>query len=145
MKITRRAITLLEIMIVIFIIGLIGSVLSYSLKGSLDEGRSFKCEQGSKQVYDFLTLKMAEGTPLNDLLNDPKKYLNETGFIENVDKMFKDGWSKEYVIKPVGEEEFIVYSKNWENYLEKKKHFDKEKMQKEYPWAFHFSDDEISS
>ena len=42
----KRAITLLEIMIVILLIGLIGGVVSYNLKGTLDKGKAFAAVLG---------------------------------------------------------------------------------------------------
>ena len=38
----QYALTLIEIMIVIVLIGLIGSVIGANMKGSLDEGKAFK-------------------------------------------------------------------------------------------------------
>jgi len=143
MQITRKSpITLLEIMIVIFIIGIIGGVIGYNMKGSLDEGRSFKSEQGSKQVYDLLTLKMADGTSLEDILEDPKKALKENGFVNNTKKLLQDGWSNEFELREVGIDNFCVYSAKWHEFLKKKKNLTDEKLQEEYPWAFNFEEEE---
>ncbi len=147
--IKRRALTLIEIMIVIFIIGLIGSVIGYNMKGSLDEGKSFKCEQGSKQVYDFLTLQMAQqDKEIDNILSDPEEALRATGFVNRPDKLIKDGWNQKYVIEKIEstdgkDPDFIVFSKNWYNFLKSKKKMTNEAMQEEYPWAFHFDDDEL--
>ena len=46
----KRAITLLEIMIVILLIGLIGGVVSYNLKGTLDKGKAFASKEGAKKT-----------------------------------------------------------------------------------------------
>ncbi len=51
----KRTFTLLEIMIVIFLIGLIGGIVSYSMKGSLEEGKAFKTEQAIMRVVDLLS------------------------------------------------------------------------------------------
>ncbi len=53
--------TLLEIMIVIVLIGLIGSVIGFNMKGSLDEGRAFKTRQAQEQIQDILMLEVARG------------------------------------------------------------------------------------
>ena len=43
MKIKRKSpLTIIEIMIVIFIISIVGGVMSYNMKGSLVKGRAFK-------------------------------------------------------------------------------------------------------
>ena len=144
----KRAITLIEIMIVIFIIGLIGSVIGYNMKGSLDEGKAFKCEQGSKQVYDFIQLQMAQrrGT-LDEVIENPKEALEATGFVARPDKLLKDGWNKEYVLEKIEDRDgkgpdFVVYSQNWYNFLKKKKKMSEVQMQEEYPWAFYFDKEE---
>jgi general secretion pathway protein G len=150
-KIKKRALTLIEIMIVIFIIGLIGSVIGYNMKGSLDEGKSFKSEQGSKQVYDFLTLQIAQKKDAFDkVLADPEEALRDTGFVNRADKLIKDGWNQKYIIEkidvPEGKDpDFIVFSKNWYNFLKNKKKLSNQEMQEEYPWAFHFDEDELKA
>jgi len=147
--IKKRALTLIEIMIVIFIIGLIGSVIGYNMKGSLDEGKSFKCEQGSKQVHDFLTLQIAEtNKDMDDVLAEPEEALRATGFVNRADKLIKDGWNQKYVIEKIEnadgkDPDFIVFSKNWYSFLKNKKKMTNEAMQEEYPWAFHFDEDEL--
>ncbi len=147
----KRALTLIEIMIVIFIIGLIGSVIGYNMKGSLDEGKSFKSEQGSKQVYDFLTLQIAQRKDAFDkVLDNPEEALRDTGFVNRADKLIKDGWNERYVIEKIDSKEdeqpnFVVFSKNWYNFLKNKKKMSDEEMQEEYPWAFHFEEDDTHS
>lgn len=151
MKIKKRALTLIEIMIVIFIIGLIGSVIGYNMKGSLDEGKSFKSEHGSKQVYDFLTLQIAQKKDaFEGILANPEEALANTGFVNRVDKLIKDGWNQKYIIEKIEptegkEADFIVYSKNWYNFLKNKKKLTNQEMQEEYPWAFHFNEEEIQA
>ncbi|MBS0585091.1 MAG: prepilin-type N-terminal cleavage/methylation domain-containing protein [Verrucomicrobia bacterium] len=138
MKMRKRAITLLEIMIVIVIIGIIGSVVGYSMKGSLDQGRAFKSEQGSKQVHDLLMLQVMQGTPVDEIKKDPLQVLESTGLAGNSKKLFKDGWGKDFEIKFIegSQEEFVVTSEAWKKYLDKK-NMAEERIQEEYPWAFH--------
>jgi general secretion pathway protein G len=144
----KRALTLIEIMIVIFIIGLIGSVIGFNMKGSLDEGKAFKSEQGSKQIYDFLNLEIAQRKDsFDDIINNPEDVLRNSGFINRVEKLIKDGWNQKYEIQKIestkdGELDFFVYSKNWYNFLKNKKKMSEKEMQEEYPWAFHFDSEE---
>lgn len=144
MKITKRAVTLIELMIVIFIIGIIGSVIGYNMKGSLDEGRAFKSEQGSKRVHDILTLAMADGTAtMSQIVSNPKKYLEQSGLAGNPKKVLKDGWNQTYEIRKVSDQNFIVYSKKWEEFLVKKKGLEPLECQEEYSWAFYHEDSEF--
>lgn len=95
MKIKKKApFTLLEIMIVILLIGLIGSVIGYNMKGSLDEGRAFKTKQAILQMQDILELELARNSDLTmqKIIENPKKYLETSGLVKNVDTMMKDGW-----------------------------------------------------
>ena len=143
MKIKKRAITLLEMMIVIFIIGIIGSVVGYSMKGSLNEGRAFKSEQGSKQVYDILMLGLANGDSINHVIKSPEAVLEESGLVNNPKKMVKDGWNQKFVIQKVGESDMIIYSPQWHKYLVEKKKIDESELHEMYPWAFPTNPDEI--
>ncbi len=118
----KRAITLLEIMIVIFLIGLIGSVIGYNVKGSLEEGKAFKTEQGAAQIQDILSLEASDGTPLEEIAENPALFLTRSGLCKDPAKLLKDGWGKPYTIT-VSENgtEFEIFSKSLQDYLEKKK------------------------
>ncbi|MES2200349.1 MAG: type II secretion system protein [Chlamydiota bacterium] len=94
----KKAITLLEIMIVIFLIGLIGSVIGYNVKGSLEEGKAFKTEQGALQIQDILSLEASDGTPLEEVVGNAEYYLTRSGLCKDPKKLLKDGWGKEYVM-----------------------------------------------
>ncbi|MEX0962176.1 MAG: prepilin-type N-terminal cleavage/methylation domain-containing protein [Simkaniaceae bacterium] len=99
MKASKRyAMTLLEIMIVIFIIGIIGSVVGYNMKGSLDESKAFKTREGSRQIYEILTFENAKGTPMSEILKDPKKIISASGMARNNGELMKDGWGNKYDI-----------------------------------------------
>ena len=141
MKIRKQAITLLEIMIVIFIIGIIGSVIGYNMKGSMDEGRAYRSEHGSKQVHDLLTLKIAEGYNIEEVLGDAPTFLKQTGFVSNPTKLLKDGWNQNYEIRRINEDEFIVYSPKWHHFLHDKKKVGDDRLIEDYPWAFHFDEE----
>lgn len=118
----RRSLTLLEIMIVIFLIGLIGSVIGYNVKGSLDEGRAFRSEQGACQIRDILLLEVAKGYPLDQVLQDKEKFLNSSGLIKDVKKLLKDGWGDSYeIVANRYGTDIIVRSTKLKAYKDKKK------------------------
>src|SRR4051812_19988650 len=97
----KRAITLLEIMIVILLIGLIGGVVSYNLKGTLDKGKAFASKEGSQKLEDILNLQLQQGPiTAEDIINDKsddhtiaKTCVLNSGLIstKQVDKFLKDG------------------------------------------------------
>ncbi len=102
----------MEIMIVIFLIGLIGGVISYNMKGSMDEGRAFKSERGIEQVGDLLRLALAKGASIKDVQERPGFYLKQSGIVKDPDKLMKDGWGQTYeIVQTPGGEDLIVRSK----------------------------------
>lgn len=106
MRRKRCPITLLEVMIVILLIGLIGGVLSYNLKGTLDRGKKFRTEEGIKRLKEILDLEVARGAVAMQSLVGAEGYkqvaqcVRESGFItpSEVDKFLTDGWGEQYRI-----------------------------------------------
>jgi type II secretory pathway pseudopilin PulG len=94
----KQALTLLEIMIVIFLIALIGSVVGYNVKGSLEEGKAFRTEQGAALIRDILLLEVAKGQPVELVLENKEAFLKSSGLVKDVKKLLKDGWGQPYTI-----------------------------------------------
>lgn len=102
----RHPITLLEIMIVILLIGLIGGVLSYNLKGTLDRGKIFRTEEGIKRLREILELEIERGSFTLSQLTGPdgasfvRDCIEKSGFIakKDIDAFLCDGWKLPYVI-----------------------------------------------
>ncbi len=99
LKRKKRALTLIEIMIVIVLIGLIGSVVGVNMKGSLDEGKAFKTRQAKEQIADILMLEVARGAPMEKVIKEPKKYLADSGLVKKPDDFVKDGWGVPFDIR----------------------------------------------
>ena len=119
-KIKKRAITLIEIMIVISLIAIIGGVLSYNLKGALDKGKAFKTEQAQNQIKEALQLvcNEVEKTP-EEIANDPQTFLGASEFVKKPEDLIKDGWGAVMKVE-YKDGEFIVSSENLDNYNAKK-------------------------
>jgi general secretion pathway protein G len=121
----KRAITLLEIMIVILLIGLIGGVVSYNLKGTLDKGKAFASREGAKKLEDILNLEILQGPrTAQEIANDTtdgrvvvRAAILNSGLISDrqVDKFIKDGWSEFYIIQRDGRQ-VTVSSRRLEAY-----------------------------
>jgi len=117
----KRAITLLEIMIVILLIGLIGGVVSYNLKGTLDKGKDFASREGAQKLEDILNLEIQQGTKTASELaidnsNDRhvvRECVLNSGLIsaKQVDKFLKDGWGEFYTIEVTGQNQVAVTSR----------------------------------
>jgi len=101
----KRPITLIEIMIVILLIGLIGGVLAYNLKGSLDEGKAFKSEQGAQQVRNILLLEVAKGRiSIDSAVQNWKEVVRRSPLVGRAEDLIKDGWGEEYSVTLVNDD-----------------------------------------
>lgn len=118
----KRPMTLLEIMIVIFLIGTIVSVIAYNMKGSLDKGRAFKTEHAINQIKDIVSLEVANGVVLESPdLKGVRKVLEQSGLVKDPNNLLKDGWSNDLEISmDEGSEELKIISKKYNEFKEKK-------------------------
>jgi len=117
MKKEKRALTLLEVMIVIFLITLITGAIGYSMKGSLDRGRAFRTEQATEQLKDLFLLCLEEGEKSEDIERYPKKCLDKYNLAKNSEKLLKDGWGNSFQIKYMkNRREFKVTSAAYDKY-----------------------------
>lgn len=123
MKKKKRALTLLEIMIVIALITLITGVIGYNMRGTLDRGRAFRTEQAKEQLHDLLLLALSEpGNTPAKILKSPASSIKALGLAKNVDQLLKDGWGKNFEITYLDEEaDFQIESEALSKFLEKKK------------------------
>lgn len=119
----RRAITLLEVMIVIFIIGIVAGVLGYNMKGSIDKGRAFKTKHAAMQLKDLLLLTQAESEEpitLDQLTKDPEGYIKKSPLVRNPKDILNDGWGQrlkvEIFVDEEGREDLRVVSEALEKY-----------------------------
>ncbi len=117
----KKSLTLLEIMIVIFLIGLISGVIGYNMKGSLDKGRAFKSEEGASHLRDLLLLEVANGRSAQEVVEDPAKFLAASGLVNNPQKMIKDGWGQLYAIEATDDNDITITSTQLEKYKAKRK------------------------
>ncbi len=128
----KKPFTLLEIMIVILLIGLIGSVIGYNMKGSLDEGRAFKTEQASAKIRDILELELTKDNELTPdaVEKNPETYLKKSGLIKDADKFVLDGWGNRFNISVDETKTVTVISDALVKYKENKKNAANEKPAK---------------
>lgn len=125
----RHPITLLEVMIVILLIGLIGGVLSYNLKGTLDRGKVFRSEEGIARLKEILELEIERGAVKADILLGSadmpavKDCVAKSGFIpaSNLNDFLLDGWKEPYTITKNDQDEICVTSYRLDKAKETKK------------------------
>jgi type II secretory pathway pseudopilin PulG len=108
----RRAITLIEIMIVIFLIGIIGGTLAFNMRGSMDQGRAFKTEQTIARVHDILMLEYASTDKnLDEIAKEWKDILSKSPLVNNKGKdLLTDGWKKDLKVEVDTQNEDLVIS-----------------------------------
>lgn len=115
---TRRYITLIEIMIVMFIIALITGVIAYNYTGSLDEGKAFKTVAGMEKLQTILQLAIANNPDLQNNIDNPeiwKKVISESPLVSNATSLMQDGWGNTYEIY-LKNGTVVVYSQKYDDY-----------------------------
>ena len=95
----KRTLTLLEIMIVIFLITLITGAIGYNMRGSLDKGKVFRSKQAKDQLHDLLLICLDEGeADAETIAKNPKFYLGKSGLAKDPKNLVLDGWGKDFII-----------------------------------------------
>lgn len=101
LRIVKRAyITLIEMMIVMFLIALITGVIAYNVKGSLDQGKVFKTKVGIEKVETILNLAIANEPDLANNINESWRAVIKTSpLVQNPESLIKDGWGSDYDVR----------------------------------------------
>ena len=90
--------TLMETMVVIFIIGVIGSVIGFNMRSSLEESKAFKSREGISRLYELLQMEVATGkTSVASIMLNSRDAVKNSGMTKKVDQLLKDGWDQPYL------------------------------------------------
>ncbi len=128
----KRPVTLLEIMIVIFLIGMIASVVGVNMKGSLEEGKYFKTEQAMEQIRDVVLLEVAKNNwSLKEVIETGKvsQIVKDSELIKSSKEILKDGWGETFEIT-YSKNDIKIYSSKYQK-LHDKKNKHKEDIEEE--------------
>ncbi len=119
----KRAISLLEILIVIFLIGIISTVVAVNLSGSLNKGKAFKSKQMKQQLEEVFTLALMQDSDITpeDIKANPEKFLRDSPLIKDPKNALLDGWNKPFEISITKDDEIKVSSSNLDSYEKKQK------------------------
>lgn len=99
MSIKRRCVTLIEMMIVMFLIALITGVVAYNYRGSLDEGKAFKTRTSIQKLETILNLEVAKHPEYRDRIATEWKQVIETSpMVHDANALTKDGWGSDYQV-----------------------------------------------
>lgn len=126
----KHAYSLMELMVVIFLIGLITAAVGYSIKGSFNKGKEFKTVESARQIRDILLLEIASGTNIDLVVKNYKTFLERSGLAKDLDKLLLDGWGEPFIIRKK-QNDIEVISKKLEK-INKDKKVELEKMKKDF-------------
>ncbi len=115
----KRAVTLIEILIVMLLIGIIGGVLAFNMKGSLDKGRIFKTEQSMRLIEDILSMEVACGGNRDTVVASWENLVKNSPLAGRGEELTKDGWGEKFSVYPENTEEIKVFSKRYEEWKQK--------------------------
>ncbi len=117
----KRFITLVEMMIVMFLIAMITGVIAYNYTGSLEEGKAFKTKAGIEKIRTVLDLHLA--THPDDVDSIESKWqgvLEDSQLVKNAGELKKDGWGKEYEVSRGQDNEIEIKSSKYDAYQSSK-------------------------
>lgn len=122
MKVKKRHVTLIEMMIVMFLIALIVGVVGYNSRGSLDEGKAFKTKMAIEKIEAILNLRIAEEPSVIESLSSNWTTIVEHSPLSNNGRaMSVDGWGNQFQVSLDSNNSVLVESEALKNYEAKKR------------------------
>lgn len=113
----KRFITLVEMMIVMFLIAMITGVIAYNYTGSLDEGKAFKTKTGIEKIHTVLDLHLATNPEDRERIESNwKQYVANSQLVKNAAELVKDGWGDEYKVSIDNQNEIEIVSDKYNAY-----------------------------
>lgn len=96
----KRCVTLIEMMIVMFLIALITGVIAYNYRGSLEEGKAFKTKAGMEKIEMILNLRIAEEPDLMDHIETQwVEIIKRDPLVKDANSLIRDGWGRPYEVR----------------------------------------------
>lgn len=114
----KQFITLVEMMIVMFLIAMITGVIAYNYTGSLEEGKAFKTKAGIEKIHTVLDLYLASHPEeIDNIDSNWRTIVQNSQMVKNPAELIKDGWGMEYqVTKGQHEGEVEIKSARYDAY-----------------------------
>lgn len=116
--IRRRHVTLIEMMVVMFLIALIAGALAINFQGSLDEGKAFKTKSGIEKLEAVLNLEISKyPQAAAQIGNDWQAVARASPIVKDANSLIKDGWGADYEVTINPDTGGVrVYSRKFEEY-----------------------------
>lgn len=115
----KRQMTLMEMMVVIFLIGVITSVVGIRYQSSLERGKYFQTKQAIEKIQQSLAMKVADGTSLDTVEDQWPDLIQDSPFINNPKDFLKDGWGQPFRVEVDRDERITVHSDKYDEYKRK--------------------------
>jgi general secretion pathway protein G len=113
----KRFITLVEMMIVMFLIAMITGVIAYNYTGSLEEGKAFKTKAGMDKIRTVLDLHLATHPDERDNLEARwQDIVGSSQLVKNAGELVKDGWGGDYAVTKDGNGDIEIRSEKYTQY-----------------------------
>lgn len=113
----KRFITLVEMMIVMFLIAMITGVIAYNYTGSLEEGKAFKTKAGIEKIHTILDLHLATHPEDRDSIESKwTEIVDNSQLVKNARDLKKDGWGVEYQVGKDNSGDIEIKSAKYEAY-----------------------------
>jgi len=95
----KRFVTLIEMMVVIFLIGLILGFLAYNYRGGMDKGKALKTEVSMERLETLLNMHVAEDPDaLGNLETKWPELVERDPLVKNPATLIYDGWGNKYKV-----------------------------------------------
>lgn len=118
-KIVKRQVTLIEMMIVMFLIAMIIGALAYNYQGTLEEGKAFKTKTAKEKLSTILTIVISnDPSAADDFDSNWKIYVKNSPLVQNPNDIIKDGWGNEFDVS-YQEGKVIIKSSRYDEYIKK--------------------------
>jgi general secretion pathway protein G len=113
----RRFVTLIEMMIVMFLIALITGVVAYNYTGLLEKGKAFATETGMQRLQNVLSIAIAED-PSADI-TQWQALVQRSPLVKDVRAIINDGWGVPYHVQVNDNHEIMIWSDKYNAYKSK--------------------------
>lgn len=118
-NIKKKSLTLIEIMIVMFLIMLILGVVAVNYRGALDSGKAFKTQVDIENIQNILDFAVAQDPELiEDVESSWVDIIAHSPLVKNPKTLMKDGWGEVYDVS-VEDGKIVVSSKKFDEYNKK--------------------------
>lgn len=113
----KQFITLVEMMIVMFLIAMITGVIAYNYTGSLEEGKAFKTKAGIDKIHTILDLHLATHPEDRDSIESKwQEVVKHSPLVKNAEELIKDGWGLDYQVSRENDGDLSISSEKYNQY-----------------------------